>query len=191
MSGLGLLTLKSTRRANLNPVLFCIILLTNMKRIQNRFQGNQKRFGTLENLPFQGLEAMQKYTLFDSSEHHIYVVCNLQDWYGAVHTFRAIIDTGAPTTEFSDEFLASIGLIKIDNAEKVGVHSLEQTKKYGKLTLSQINCLGQSMENITVRVSKFADGWGVDALIGLDFFRQFRVTIDYKAGQIITEPFVS
>ena len=40
-------------------------------------------------------------------------------------------------------------------------------------------------------VSHYEKHWGVDALIGLDFFRQFRVTIDYKVGQIITEPFMS
>lgn len=37
--------------------------------------------------------------------------------------------------------------------------------------------------------TSFEKHWGVDALIGLDFFRKFRVTIDYQAGQIITEPY--
>ena len=37
--------------------------------------------------------------------------------------------------------------------------------------------------------TSFEKDWGVDALIGLDFFRHFRVTVDYKAGQIITEQF--
>lgn len=132
---------------------------------------------------------MRKCTPFDSSEHHIYVVCNLQDWHGAIHTFRAIIDTGAPTTEFSDEFLASIGLINLCDIKKVELHLLEQTKKYATLVLPRINCLGQDMKNITARVSRFADGWGIDALIGLDFFRQFRVTVDYKTETISTEEY--
>ncbi len=41
---------------------------------------------------------------------------------------------------------------------------------------------------LKVYVSHFEKSWGIKALIGLDFFRYFRVTIDYKAGHLITEP---
>jgi hypothetical protein len=44
--------------------------------------------------------------------------------------------------------------------------------------------------NGVVQYFRAVEDWGVDALVGLDFFKQFRVTIDYKAGQIITEPFI-
>jgi predicted aspartyl protease len=132
---------------------------------------------------------MQNFTRFDTSDHHIYVASRLVDWHGVTHAFRAIVDTGAPVTEFSDEFLASIGLIKADDLKAADVSAFEQTKRYAKLTLPKIDCLGQSMENVNIRVSRFAEGWGVDALIGLDFFRQFQVTVNYRNGQIITEPY--
>jgi hypothetical protein len=131
---------------------------------------------------------MPNYTLFDTADHHIYVACHLVDWHGVTHAFRAIVDTGAPITEFSDEFLVSIGLIKAADLKAVSVSDLEQTKRYARLTLPKIDCLGQTMQNAPIRVSRFAEGWGVDALIGLDFFRQFRVTVDYQAGHIIAEP---
>lgn len=107
------------------------------------------------------------------------------DWHGIAHTFSAILDTGAPITEFSDDFLNSIGLLRSKEPKKVDPLSLEQTKKYGRLTIPKIKCLGHEMKNITIKVSKFAEGWGIDALIGLDFFRQFRVTVDYGKAEII------
>lgn len=132
---------------------------------------------------------MQTFTRFDTSDHHISIASRLIDWHGIMHAFRAIVDTGAPVTEFSDEFLASIGIIKPDAIKPADVSAFEQTKRYAKITLPKIVCLGQSMENINVRVSRFAEGWGVDALIGLDFFRQFQVTVNYRKGQILTEPY--
>ncbi|MFA4874309.1 MAG: retroviral-like aspartic protease family protein [bacterium] len=132
---------------------------------------------------------MPKHTPFDTSEHHIYVACHLVDWHGLTHAFRAIVDTGAPVTEFSDEFLAAIGLVKIDDTKEIKVTAFEQTKRYAKLVLPKIEYLGQVMVNTSVKVSRFAEGWGVDALIGLDFFRMFRVTVDYMAGQIVTESY--
>lgn len=47
----------------------------------------------------------------------------------------------------------------------------------------------QRIEGLEVVVSRFDEIWGIDALIGLDFFRRFRVTVDYRAGHIITEPY--
>ncbi|MBI2336692.1 MAG: aspartyl protease family protein [Deltaproteobacteria bacterium] len=114
---------------------------------------------------------------------------SIVDKFGIAHTFRGILDTGAPTTEFSDEFLNTIGLLKSNQKLNIEVSPFEQTKKYGKLTIPKIKCLGQEIENVAVRVAKFAEGWGIDALIGLDFFRLFRVTIDYQSGSVITEPF--
>ena len=131
---------------------------------------------------------MQKITTFDTSEHHIYLISHIVDWHDVMHTFRAILDTGAPTTEFSDEFLNSVGLLKSKDMKKIEPAFLEQTKKYGKLAIPKIECLGHDIKNVTVRVSKFAEGWGVDALIGLDFFRRFRVTVDYSKAEIVTEP---
>lgn len=42
--------------------------------------------------------------------------------------------------------------------------------------------LGSWLSGIEVRVARFYESWGVDALIGLDFFRPFPVKIDYQRG---------
>ncbi len=133
---------------------------------------------------------MPNITVFDSNSHHIRLVGAMKTPSGVEYEFRAILDTGAPNTEFSDQFLSVVGLIK-DNEPKIFIESGLQTQKYGKLILPQVKICGHSIQEMQVYVSHYEKHWGVDALIGLDFFRLFRVTIDYKAGHIITEPFIA
>lgn len=135
-----------------------------------------------------GYGVMQSITHFNTLRHHICLNANLVDNQGIVHFFRSILDTGAPSTEFSDRFLKTIGFLKPEDIRRVTIASTQQTKKYGKLVLPKINCLGQVMENVPIKISSFEASWGIDALIGLDFFRRFRVTIDYKFGHLRTEP---
>lgn len=59
-----------------------------------------------------------------------------------------------------------------------------QTQKYGKIILPHIQVCGHTIEKLEVFVSHFEKSWGIDALIGLDFLRQFKVEIDYSKGII-------
>lgn len=128
-------------------------------------------------------------TPFDTNKHHIhidFIVTNIQK--NTKHNFDGILDCGAPRTEFADIVLCQIGLI---NAPKNEIKIKEglQTQKYDKVVIPSIEICGQTIENYEVMVSRFDESWGAAALIGLDFFRKFRVTVDYKNGQIITEQF--
>lgn len=131
---------------------------------------------------------MPNITAFDPREHHLRLVGRMKSADGLDYEYRSILDTGAPSTEFSDQFLAAIGLL----SEIVPPPSIMpglQTQKYAKLTLPRIEICGHIIEAIPVFVSHFENHWGVDALIGLDFFRRFRVTIDYQAGHVVTEQY--
>ena len=140
---------------------------------------------------FRGLEVMQHTTAFDTSKHHINLTAIVLDGKGVPQVFRAILDTGAPRSEFSDRFLKTINLLPTDQLPDVKIPTGLQTKKYGTAMLPHIECLGQTLKNVSVVISRFDESWGVDALIGLDFFRMFRVTVDYRQGLIITESFNS
>lgn len=100
--------------------------------------------------------------------------------------FRAILDTGAPHTELSDQFLVAAGLIG-DVGAKTDIKDGLQTQKYDKLILSEVKICGHIIDDMKVYVSHFDKRWGVDALIGLDFFRRYRVTVDYGVAHIITD----
>jgi hypothetical protein len=130
---------------------------------------------------------MPNITVFDPDSHHIRLVGAMKTRSGSDYEFRAILDTGAPNTEFSDQFLSVVGLIE-ENGSKPSIKQGLQTQKYGRLVLPQVNICGHLIREMQVYVSHYEKHWGVDALIGLDFFRRFRVTIDYKAGHIVTEP---
>lgn len=134
---------------------------------------------------------MRHTTVFNTSRHHIYLNATITDSSGVLQAFRAVLDTGAPKSEFSDRFLRTIGMLHGDDFQNISIPTGLQTGKCGSMIIPRLECMGQILTNFQVIISKFEEHWGVDALIGLDFFRQFRVTIDYKNGQIITEPFAA
>ncbi|MFH0799931.1 MAG: retroviral-like aspartic protease family protein [Pseudomonadota bacterium] len=131
---------------------------------------------------------MPTITTFDVSKRYIFTFAYVITKTGNRHKFDVLLDTGAPLTEFSDEALQVAGLLK-DTKENVELKRGFQTQKYGKVVLPMIEICSHPINNLEVYVSHFDKSWGVKALIGLDFFRRFRVTVDYKAGQLITEPF--
>lgn len=125
-------------------------------------------------------------THFDTSKHHIHINFFVTDSDGIRERLGGIIDTGAPKTEFNDDFLP-YGFIKPADNE-ISIKPGLQTQKYGKIVLPSMEICGQTIENFEVMISRFEESWGIAALIGLDFFRRFRITIDYSKGILITEP---
>ncbi len=130
----------------------------------------------------------QTITPFDVRRHHIHIPFSLMKANGEYENFFGILDTGAPRTEFSDLYLAHAGFIKSDNPF-IQIKAGMQTQKYGKTILSSLQVLGHEINEMEVFVSRFERDWGIAALIGLDFFKKFRVTIDYQKGQLVTEAY--
>lgn len=131
---------------------------------------------------------MPNITAFNTKKHHIHLSARVTLNHGEHVQLRAILDTGAPFTEISDEFLSYCGLFERDE-KKIQIKSGLETQKYGKIVLPVFEVCSHQIQNLTAFISRFDKNWGIDVLIGLDFFRQFKVTIDYKNGQLITEPF--
>lgn len=126
-------------------------------------------------------------TLFDTSRHHIHLELRLFTNEKEL-SVDAILDTGAPITEFSDQFLKYAGII--DSTEtNIEIKPGLQTQKYNRASIPSIIICGHVINNFETGVSRFEDSWGIDALVGLDFFRMFKVEIDYSAGKIVTSPF--
>ncbi|MCP4416838.1 MAG: hypothetical protein GY805_09460, partial [Chloroflexi bacterium] len=94
------------------------------------------------------------------------------DTNGMLHSIAAILDTGAPATEFSDQFLTYAGFLDATN-ENINVKPGLQTQKYGMIDLPSVIICGHRIDHFEVFISHFEPSWGIDALIGLDFFRRF------------------
>lgn len=132
---------------------------------------------------------MPSITPFDTSRHHIYTTFILtHPVAGTKHSFEGIVDTGAPHTEFTDTVLAEMGIIEAPKKD-VQIKEGMQSQKYGRVTFPQLEICGQVMENFQGYVTRLDDSFNVAALIGLDFFKKFRVTIDYQKGQLLTEAY--
>lgn len=129
-------------------------------------------------------------TKFDTNLHHIYIEFFITDENFNRYSVAGILDTGAPRTEFSDRFLKHTGMLP-ENTSPGKIDRGLQTAKYGKLIIPQIEICHHFINNFEVIISYFEESWGVDALIGLDFFRENVVTVNYQQGIIISEPFKS
>jgi len=127
-------------------------------------------------------------TAFDVNSHHIHLEIIVVNIKGIEFSVDAILDTGAPRTEFSDEFLFFTGFIDSieENSE---IQPSLQSQKYDKITIPQMQICGHYINDFEVFVSAFEETWGIDALIGLDFFRKFLVAIDYSKGKLRTRAF--
>jgi predicted aspartyl protease len=134
---------------------------------------------------------MPNITTFNTGAPYIYLSIFVAAGNNTLHEFDAIFDTGAPRTEFSDTALQYAGFLSA--TKPVLLKNGLQTQKYGKIILPQIQVCGHSIGNLEVFVSHFEKSWGIDALIGLDFLRQFKVEIDYSKGCITSDtlPFVA
>lgn len=127
-------------------------------------------------------------TTFDTKSHHLYIEGFVVRPTGRRYSLNAILDTGAPHSEFSDSFLISTGFLPQKDRSVILKDGL-QTQKYGKIILPELEICGRHLLDWKAFVSYFGESWGVDALIGLDFFRKFRVSIDYSKGELVTENF--
>jgi hypothetical protein len=106
---------------------------------------------------------------------------------GIVYSVAGILDTSAPYTEFADDFLVYSGFLET-KSDPISLKPGLQTQKYGKIILPAAIICQHQIDNFEVGVSHFESAWGIEALVGLDFFRRFRVTIDYSNGTLLTTP---
>jgi hypothetical protein len=127
-------------------------------------------------------------TAFNTGLHHIYIDFFVTDRRGVRREFSGILDTGAPRTEFNNAFLKLAGF-DIPTPRNISIHPDLQTQKHNKLVIPRIEICGQTLDQFEVMVSHIDRSCEIAALIGLDFFRRFCVTIDYRKGVLITEPY--
>lgn len=124
-------------------------------------------------------------TSFDTSSHHIHIEFIVTDLKGIKHSVAGILDTGAPKT---DQFLIHAGFV--ESVAEPKIKPGLQSQKYGMTTLPSVEICGHRIDEFDVFVSHFEESWGIDALIGLDFFRRFLITADYLNGFLIVEPYI-
>ncbi len=89
----------------------------------------------------------EKITSFDTSRHHIHIEFMVTNPKGTLHSVAGILDTGAPRTEFSDQFLIHAGFIDAKNKEAKLKPEL-QTQKYGIVELPSVMICGHRISGV-------------------------------------------
>lgn len=102
----------------------------------------------------------------------------------AVSTGTFIIDTGATYTSISQEMAEQLGL-DLENCEKVYITTANGRIVVPKVMIETMNVNGLEAHNVEATVIQIRHGASFSGLLGLSFIRQFVLTIDPQAGQLI------
>lgn len=101
--------------------------------------------------------------------------------YGA----RLALDTGASSTVVSKEILVTIGYNPDALPKAVNFTTGSQVELASRVTVDKLQALGQERPHFSVIAHTLPPTASLDGLLGLDFFRNHILTLDFQNGQII------
>jgi predicted aspartyl protease len=97
---------------------------------------------------------------------------------------RLALDTGATSTVVNVAMLVAIGYDPALAAERVQVTTGSGVEFAPRIELKRLAALGQERLGFPVLGHTLPPSAGVDGLLGLDFFRGLRLTVDFRAGHL-------
>ena len=99
-------------------------------------------------------------------------------------TFRFALDTGATLTVVDPRALARVGYRDEAQGGLVNVATAGGMVAVRSVQVDSVACLGSSRQRFAILTHQLPDEAKVDGLLGLDFLRNHRLTIDFRAGTI-------
>lgn len=103
---------------------------------------------------------------------------------GGDRAVRVAVDTGASATIISTQILTLIGYDPAAAPRKVQITTGSGIELATRLTVDKLESLGQERLNFPVVAHTLPAATGIDGLLGLDFFRNQELTIDFRNGLI-------
>jgi predicted aspartyl protease len=98
------------------------------------------------------------------------------------------LDTGATSTLINVASLVAAGYDPLANAKRIQITTGSGIEYAAAIRVSAIRILGKRATNFPLLAHSLPPSAGVDGLIGLDFFRGEKLTIDFVAGTIGLSP---
>jgi predicted aspartyl protease len=95
-----------------------------------------------------------------------------------------VLDTGATSTSLNPNVLRSVGYDPDAATESVRMTTGTTMTTVPRLMVTRLSALGQHAIGLRVLAHSLPAVAAVDGLLGLDFFRNLLLTIDFRAGQI-------
>jgi predicted aspartyl protease len=123
---------------------------------------------------------------FDPREGLIIVPAELWGPSGSV-VLRLALDTGATSTVVNVGMLVAIGYDPALAPDRVQVTTGSGVEFAPRITLRQIAALEQQRTDFSVLGHTLPPSAGVDGLLGLDYVRGLRLTVDLRSGLALLE----
>jgi hypothetical protein len=95
-----------------------------------------------------------------------------------------VLDTGATVTSLNGTVLRFVGYDPDAATDFVSTTTGSIVKRVPRLMVNRLSALGQHAIGLRVVAHDLPTVAAVDGLLGLDFYRKFLLTIDFRAGQI-------
>ena len=96
------------------------------------------------------------------------------------------MDTGATTTLINSQILDAIGFTEKNIIDNITFTTGSGKEKANLLKAKSINALGVKRANFKVISHQLPITTYVDGLLGIDFFKEKKLTIDFLKGEITT-----
>ena len=120
---------------------------------------------------------------FDPREQLVVVTARIVGPAGDV-TVHLALDTGASSTLIAWNALKLAGYGLDNQSSQVEMITGSGTEYVPKIKLRQIDSLGKRRRGLEVVAHTLPAGASVDGLLGLDFLRKLRLTVDFRKNTI-------
>jgi predicted aspartyl protease len=97
---------------------------------------------------------------------------------------RLVLDTGATSTALNPQVLRSVGCDPDSATDFAQMTTGTTVQTVPRLMVNRLSALGRRFLGLRVLAHSLPAEAAVDGLLGLDFFRDLTLTIDFRAGQI-------
>jgi predicted aspartyl protease len=120
---------------------------------------------------------------FDAGQGLIIVPAEV--WGGSGNAvLRLAVDTGATSTIINVGPLVAIGYDPALVPDRMQVTTASGVEFAPRIALQRITARGQERTNFPVLAHTLPPSAAVDGLLGLDFLRGLRVTLDFRVGKV-------
>src|SRR5215210_1614451 len=97
---------------------------------------------------------------------------------------RFILDTGATTSMLNQDTAILLGYDPADASPGMQITTASGIELVSTIILERLVVLGQERVNFPVLCHTLPPGTEVDGVLGLDFFRGRRLTLDFRVGLV-------
>lgn len=101
------------------------------------------------------------------------------------------LDTGASMTTISESTLLAIGFTPETMGQLTTFGDASRSHLVRKVTLKSFSLTRARVENLEVLCYTFPEEYGIDGVIGLNFLRQFNISLDFQRGVLMLRKFGS